>query len=115
MAALIRGSSTITTSVSADVFDAKTDVAHHHKEASDDNDNKSGSGKVTSTSPCEGKSKVATTTPKMSILFNDLADIKVGYVGKIEFVDSQRAHHETFGDNPIIFPANPTNHIKTIS
>ena len=42
-----------------------------------------GSSAVTSTPPCVIKSKVAITTPIMSILFNQSADIKVGYFGKI--------------------------------
>ena len=36
MSELLGGSPTIITSVSADIFDAKTDVVHQHKEASDD-------------------------------------------------------------------------------
>ena len=44
-----------------------------------------------------------------------MADIKVGYLGKFEFVDSQRTYCETFGDDPMIFPANPTNHNKNMA
>ena len=61
------------------------------------------------------KSKVAITTPKMSMFLNQSVDIKVGYFGHFEFVDSQRAHHETFGDDPMIFTANPTNQNKTMA
>ena len=51
----------------------------------------------------------------MSILFNWSEDIKVGHFGKFEFVDSQRAHCETFGEVPTIFLANPTNQNKTMT
>ena len=51
----------------------------------------------------------------MSILFNQLEDIKVGYFGVFEFVDSQRAHRKTFIDEPMLYPANPTNQNKTIA
>ena len=60
-------------------------------------------------------SNVANTTPKMSILFNQLADIKVGYFGKFELVDIQRYHRDNFGDIPRIFPANPTKQEKTMA
>ena len=88
---------------------------HQHKEASDENGENDGSSAVTSTPHRANKSIVATTTPKMSILFNQLEDIKVGYFGHFEFVDSQRAHRETFGDNPMLFPANLTNQNKTMA
>ena len=81
MDALIEGSSTIRTSVSADLFGANTDVAHHHKDSCDVNGENYGSSLVTLTPPCMFKSKVATTKPKMSILSNQSADIKVGYFG----------------------------------
>ena len=51
----------------------------------------------------------------MSILFNQSEDIKVGYFGRFEFLDSQIYHLETFGDDPILFHANPTNQNKNIS
>ena len=83
MSALLGGSSTIRTSDSADIFYDKTDVEHQKKEASDDNGDNDGSSAVMSTPPCVSKSKVATTTPKMSILFNQSEDIKVGHFGNI--------------------------------
>ena len=115
MSALLEVSSTIRTSGSADIFDAKTNVAHNHKESSDDNGNNYGSSADTSNPPCASKSQVATTTPKISIIFNQSADIKVGSFGNFKFVDSQRARRETFGGDPMIFPANPTNQNKTMS
>ena len=51
----------------------------------------------------------------MSILFNQSEYIKVGYFGKFEFVDSQRAHCENFDKDPMVFPANPTNQNKTMT
>ena len=83
MASLLGGSSTIRTSASADLFDDKTDVAHQHKDASDNDGKNCGSSAVTSTPPRMGKSKLATTTPKTSILFNQSEDIKVGHFGII--------------------------------
>ena len=74
-----------------------------------------GSGVVTLAPPRASKYRVAITTPKMSILFNQPEDIKVGYFGKFEFVDIQRAHCETFGDEPMLFPDNPTNQNKTMT
>ena len=65
---------------------------HQHEEASEDNGESDGSILVTSTPPCAVISKVATTTPKMGMLFNQSENIKVGYFGEFEFVDSQRAH-----------------------
>ena len=50
----------------------------------------------------------------MSILFNQSEYIKVGYFGKFGFLDSQRAHLETFGKDPMLFPANPINRNKTM-
>ena len=108
MVALLGGSSTIRTSVSADIFNAKNDAAHRHEEASEKNGGNDGLSAVTSNPIRVGIYKVATTTPKMIILFNQLADIKVGYFGQFEFVDSQRDHHEIFVEEPMIFPANPT-------
>ena len=58
---------------------------------------------------------MATTTPKIGILFNQSEDIKVGHFGKIEFVDSQRDHRETFGEVPMILLDNPTNQNKTMA
>ena len=109
MAALLGGSSTIITSASANLFNDKTDVAHQHKEASDDDGKNCESSAVTPIPLHVGKSKVDTTTPKISILFNQSEDIKVGHFGKIEFVDIQRARRETFGDVPMILLVNPTN------
>ena len=40
-------------------------------------------------SPRADKSKVATTTQEMSILLNQLAEIKGGYFRKFDFVDTQ--------------------------
>ena len=85
MAALLGGSSTIRTSVSADIFDDKTKGAHQHKEASDDNGNNDGSIMATLNPHRARKYKLATTTPKRSILFNQLEDIKVDYFGRFEF------------------------------
>ena len=79
MAALLRGSSTIRTSVCADIFDANTNAAHQNEEASGNGGDNYGSSAVMSTPPCAGISKVATATPKISILFNNLVDIKVGF------------------------------------
>ena len=55
---------------SANIFNDKTDVAHQHKEASDEDGKNYGSSAVMPIPPHVGKSKVATTTPKISILFN---------------------------------------------
>ena len=57
-------------------------MVHQHNEASDKNGKNNGSIALTSTPTRVGKYKVATTTPKMSILLNQLADIKVGYFGR---------------------------------
>ena len=115
MAALLGGSLTIRTSISADIFNANINMSHHHKKASDNNSKNDGSSAVKPTPPCAVKSKVATTTPKMSIFFNQSGDIKIGYFGIFKFVDSQMDHHETFGEDPMIFPANPTKQNKTTS
>ena len=90
-------------------------MAHHQKEASDYDGENDGSSAVTLTSLCASKYKVATTTLKISILFNQSADIKVGFFGKFEFVESQRVHRETFCDDPVFFPGNPNNKNKPIS
>ena len=82
MAALLGGSLTIRTIVSADIFDAKTDVTHQDKEASDDNGENNGSSPVTLAPTCVGKYEVATSTTEMIILFNHSEDIKVGYFEK---------------------------------
>ena len=90
-------------------------MAHQHKEASDEDGKNYGSSAVTPIPPHVGKYKVVTTTPKMCILFNQSEDIKVGRFGQIEFVDSQRAYCETFGEVPTMLLANPTNQNKTMS
>ena len=82
MASLIGDSLNIRTIVRAYPFDAKTDVAHHHKEASDKNGYNDESSAVTLTPIWASKYKVATTTPKMNIMFNQSEDIKVGYFVK---------------------------------
>ena len=110
---LLGGSSTIRTIDSVDIFDAMNDAANKHKYASDNNGKNYGSIAVTSTPPCAVISKVATNTPKMIIIFNQSADIKVGYFGNFELVYIQRDHRENFSDNPTIFPANPTKQDKT--
>ena len=51
----------------------------------------------------------------MSILFNQSENIKVGYFGNFDFVDSQRAHRETFGKDPMLLPSDPKNQIKTMA
>ena len=113
MADLLGGSSTIRTSISADTLDAKTDVTHQQDQENDDDSKNNGSIRVTLTTPRVGRSKVATTTPKMRILFNQSEDIKVGYFRKFEFVDIQRAHSDTFDDYHMIFLANPIKQYKT--
>ena len=112
---LLEGSSTIRSSVSADLFNANTDMEHQHKEASEDDSENDESSAVTSTPTCASKSRVDTNAPKMSILFNQLIDIKVGYFEEFEFVGSQRSHRENFCDEPMIFPSNPTNQNKTMA
>ena len=109
---LLGGSQTIRTSVSADIFKDETNAGHHPKEGSDNDSNNNGISATTSTPPRVGKSKVATTTPKMVILFNQSEDIKVVYFGCFEFLYSQRAHSETFGGNPMICPDTPTKQDK---
>ena len=115
MAALLGSSSIIRTSVIDDFLDIKTNAAHQHEEASDFSGNNDGSSAAVLTQPRVGKAKVANTTPKMSILFNQLEDINIGYFGYFEFVDSQRSHHETFDNDPTVFPVNPTKQDKTIA
>ena len=90
-------------------------MAHQHKEASNNDGDIYGSSAVTSTPPCLSKSKVATTTRKMSILLNQSEDIKVGHFGIIEFVDRQRAHCETFVKVSTIYFDNPTNQNKIMA
>ena len=46
-------------------------------------------------------------------MFNQSEDIKVGYIGKLECVYSQRSHYENFDKEPIIFCANRTKLDKT--
>ena len=82
MADLLKSSSLIRTIISADIFNAKTDVAHQHKEDNNNNVKNNGSSTVIFTPPRAINSRVSTTIPKMSILFNELTDIKVGYLGK---------------------------------
>ena len=115
MYAILGGSLSFRTSSSDDIFGAKTDVAHQHKESNDNVGNNDKSRTVMLNPLCVVKSKVATTTPKTSILFNQVADIKVCYFGKFEFVDIQRAHRETFDDDHMIFTAQPTNKNKTMA
>ena len=115
MTALLEGSWTIRTNVSADIFYDKTYVAHRNKEFSDDDGENDGSSTVTSTPPHARKSRVATTTPKMSILLNQSEDIEAGYFRNFGFVDIQRSHRDTFGNDPMIFPDNPTNQNKTMT
>ena len=114
MGALLEGSLTIRTSVSDDLLNAKTDVARHYKESSENDGENDGSSVVPSTPTHASNSRVATTTPKISILFNQSGDIKVGYFGKFELLESQRDHHETVGDDPILCPDKPTNQNKTM-
>ena len=115
IAALLKILLAVRISVSADIFDAKTNVAHQYKEASDKDGNNDVSSVVTPTPPCAIKSRLATTTPKMSTFLNQSADTKVRSFGKFEFLDGQRSHRENFDDNPMIFPDNPTNHNKTMA
>ena len=67
------------------MFDANTDASHQKNQASGDDGENYRSIAVTSTPACTGISKATTTTPKMSMLLNKSADIKVGYFGKFEF------------------------------
>ena len=67
------------------MFDANTDASHQQNWASVDDGKNYGSIAVTSNPPCTGIYKATTTTPKMSILFNQSEDIKFGYFGKFEF------------------------------
>ena len=81
MDALLGGPFNIRTNVNADHFNAKTDVDRHNEEASDNDGKNNVSSMFMSTLPCVGRYKVATTTPKLSIFFNQLVDIKVDYFG----------------------------------
>ena len=45
-------------------------------------------------------------TPQMSVLFKVSYNIKVGYFGKLEFLDNQVAFTEVFGDKPSILSPN---------
>ena len=45
-------------------------------------------------------------TPQMSVLFKVSYNIKVGYFGKLEFLDIQAAFAEVFGDKPTILETN---------
>ena len=51
MDALLGGSQAARTIISSDIFDAKTNVVHQHKEASDKSDENNGSNTVKSTPP----------------------------------------------------------------
>ena len=51
----------------SDIFDSKTNEAHHNKETSGNNVDYNGSSTVMLTQPCAGRSKVATTTPEMIV------------------------------------------------
>ena len=64
---ILGGWLTIITSVSAGLFNAMTDVTHKHKEDSDEDIKNNGSSVVMLNPTHAGKSKVANTTPKMSI------------------------------------------------
>ena len=108
MAAILLISSAVRNSTSTDIFDANTDGAQQHKEYSDEDDDNDRSRLVTSTPHNAGRYKIATTTPKTIKLFNQSADIKVGNFRNFEFVDSQRAHCETFVNDLMIFLDNPT-------
>ena len=112
MADLLGVSSTIRTSFSADIFYSMTDMVHWHRDYSDNHGNNDVSCAVTPTPPRAVKSKVANTTQKLSVLFNQSLDIKVGYFGNFEFVDSQRDHHETLGSNPWYFLITQPTRIK---
>ena len=70
---------------------------------------------VKSTPPHAVIAEVSTTTPKMSVFFNQSAEIKAGYFGKSKFVNRQRDHHETFRKHPTIFSSKPTKQEKTMS
>ena len=52
---------------------------------------------------------------KRVFLFNQSTDIKVSYFGHFEFVEIQRDHCETFGDDSVIFLSNLTNKKKTMA
>ena len=45
-------------------------------------------------------------TPKMSVLFKDSSNIKVGYFCKLEFLDNYAGFSEVFGDKPTILAPN---------
>ena len=45
-------------------------------------------------------------TPKMSVLFKNGTNIKIGYFGKLEFLDNQTTFTEVFGDKPTILVPN---------
>ena len=43
--------------------------------------------------------------PKISVLFNNDTNIKIGYFGKLEFLDDQKSFTEVFGNKPTtIYP-----------
>ena len=64
MDALLRGSLTIRTSVSTDIFNDETYAVNQHKEVIDDDDKNYGSSAVTSTPSSAGRYKLATTPPR---------------------------------------------------
>ena len=45
-------------------------------------------------------------TLKTSFLFKNGTTIKIGYCGKLEFLDNQETFNEVFGDKPTIIPPN---------
>ena len=56
-----------------------------------------------------------TLTPKISVLFKDSDNIKVGYFGKLEFLENQAAFDEVFVKNPAILYPNITTSRYSIS
>ena len=51
-------------------------------------------------------SSTPSSTPKRSVLFEDSNNVKVGFIGKLEFLDNQAAFAEVFGDKPKIISPN---------
>ena len=85
MATLIRVSSSIRIVVSAEIFDAKNNAAHHHEESIDDDGYNNGNSSVPSTPPHMGRSKVATTTPKMIIFLISRQILKLAILENMKF------------------------------
>ena len=51
---------------------------------------------------------VPPVTQKMSVLFNRQSnEVKVGYFGKLDFIDNQEDFEKTLGEKPNIIPPNP--------